>query len=130
MRYQRDWQDVQDHINQYEDDRAILLAEAKASEIQRKDVQYTEVLRWLCSPEFKNSEMIRHRKLQKDHEVCPATGKWILSEDKVAEWMAPDPPSHSVLWIHGTTGTGKTRKFPGRVFITESNWQESQHWRL
>ncbi|KFA81095.1 hypothetical protein S40288_00970 [Stachybotrys chartarum IBT 40288] len=108
MRYQRDWQDVQDHINQYEDDRAILLAEAKASEIQRKDVQYTEVLRWLCSPEFKNSEIIRHRKLQKDHEVCPATGKWILSEDKVAEWMAPDPPSHSVLWIHGTTGTGKS----------------------
>lgn len=128
MRYQSDWQDIQNHINQYENDRVILLEQAAASEAQRKDLQYTEVLRWLRSPEFKNSEILRHAKLQRDQGVCPETGKWILREDKVAEWMAPDPPSHSMLWIHGKNGTGKTRKFSGRVFITERNGKESQHW--
>lgn len=39
------------------------------------------------------------------------TGEWILTEEKVHNWMEVDVPESSILWLNGIPGAGTCYKF-------------------
>lgn len=96
--------ELQRHIQQYEQDRVELLSRAKEEERKRKEDQRIGVLKWMSTPGVPQSEY--HGKFREAREECPGTGLWILSEDKIFNWMNEETPPHSLLWLNGKKGAG------------------------
>ncbi|PHH91755.1 hypothetical protein CDD83_10399 [Cordyceps sp. RAO-2017] len=108
MRSQEDSESLRRHISDYEESREILLQDARKQEAARKEAQYLQVMQWLASPGVSESEKAyqdQFRAVRSDH---PDTGTWILSEDKISGWINAETPTHSMLWLSGKKGAGKT----------------------
>ncbi|KAL6401434.1 putative zinc finger protein [Ilyonectria robusta] len=99
---------LNDHILQYQWDRNYARRQAEEAEVARKHKQCLDVIHWLHSPGMEEPEIQYQNEFLKIRSEYPDTGKWILREDKVQDWIEADIPDHSLLWIHGKKGAGKT----------------------
>ena len=99
-------QGVADKVWKYESDRASIRRRFQESETERKEKQRDEVFKWISASEMTD---IEHDRFKKRREGRASSGRWLLSQDKVENWLYADdtPPSHSLLWIHGKKGAGK-----------------------
>lgn len=86
----------------------------KKMEKAEEDRKYLAILEW-----FSGADSTVH-----DHDTFRATrseyagsGDWILKDEKVQNWMEPDTPESSVLWINGVPGAG----MPAKSFRLLSN---------
>ncbi|KAH7381988.1 hypothetical protein BKA64DRAFT_584001 [Cadophora sp. MPI-SDFR-AT-0126] len=75
--------------------------EKKQEEEQWK--KYLDVREWFSAS---NSTEADHESCQK--AKSPGTGVWILKNEKVRNWLQPDVPESSLLWVNGIPGAGKT----------------------
>lgn len=97
---------LNDHILQYQWDRNYARRQAEEAEIARKHKQCLDVIHWLHSPGMDKPEMQYQDEFLNIRSEYPDTGKWILREDKVQDWIEADIPDHSLMWIHGKKGAG------------------------
>ncbi|KAK3361668.1 hypothetical protein B0T24DRAFT_585417 [Lasiosphaeria ovina] len=102
------YHEVQRHINQYEQDRIILLRKSRDQEKTRKEEQLANVKHWMSSPGVPQSEY--HNQFRSVRDDFQDTGTWILDEPKLLNWMMArdEPPVYSMLWLNGRKGAGKT----------------------
>uniref|UniRef100_A0A093VFA9 Vegetative incompatibility protein HET-E-1 n=1 Tax=Talaromyces marneffei PM1 TaxID=1077442 RepID=A0A093VFA9_TALMA len=104
-----DSQHIRDHIQQI----AGNSFEFDRKERERQKALYNEVRDWFSYsrnlPENAEVES-EHGRYCYDREQYTDTGGWILSHEKIQKWLSPDvqQSSHSMLWINGRPGTGKT----------------------
>ncbi|KAL2850313.1 hypothetical protein BJY01DRAFT_261588 [Aspergillus pseudoustus] len=100
--YELDAQEVREHLRRLEDDALKLQIE----EDKRKQTRYLEVVDWIAGAETET----KHNDICRDLRSYPGSGTWILKNDKVKNWLSPDPDqsASSILWINGRPGTGKT----------------------
>ena len=68
--------------------------------------KYIEVREWFSAA----------RSTVEDHDTfcrsrAAGTGEWILTEEKVQNWMELDVPESSILWLSGIPGAGKCYTF-------------------
>ncbi|KAM7199945.1 hypothetical protein V8F33_004119 [Rhypophila sp. PSN 637] len=106
MRANDNHHELQHHIDQYQRDRVELLNKAKEDERRRKEDKRHEVLTWISTPGVPQSEY--HAKFKETRAEFPDTGSWILFEEKMFNWMNEEVPTHSMLWLNGKKGAGKT----------------------
>ncbi|KAM7220383.1 hypothetical protein V8F06_004162 [Rhypophila decipiens] len=98
--------ELQHHIDQYQRDRVEMLNKAKEDERRRKEDKRHEVLTWMSTPGVPQSEY--HAKFKETRAEFPETGRWILCEEKMFDWMEKEVHTHSMLWLNGKRGAGKT----------------------
>ena len=70
-------------------------------EHQKQNTEFREVMAWLGAPQSTNHVTARKRR-------APDTGDWLLVSPDYIHWMKT---SGNVLWLHGTSGCGKTVLF-------------------
>ena len=66
-----------------------------------KSTERMEVLKWMSSLPY----TAYHNQNKKD--VLEGTGQWLLSDPVFREWK--NDSASSLLWVHGRSGTGKTK---------------------
>ncbi len=104
QQYQTDSQENDRHMRQYEQDRQeklIRLEKQEEAEVQRK---YLAVLEWFSGAQ---STVEDHHTFQLTRSQYTGSGDWILNDEKVQNWIEPDTPVSSILWISGIPGAGK-----------------------
>ncbi|KXJ92572.1 hypothetical protein Micbo1qcDRAFT_49583 [Microdochium bolleyi] len=107
--YQDHWDVLERHIEQYEDDRRILLHSATEAEKKRKESQLKEMLRWFSTPGVDEEQEELHKRFQDARRDAPKTCHWILQNDKALNWLNTETlPKDSILWITGKMGAGKS----------------------
>jgi len=99
------YDDVEAHIQQYQKDREILIRGVREQEQKRKEEMYTNVLTWISAPW--HAQVQYHVRWLDLRSPFPGTGQWILKTDKLWEWMSPDTPPQSLLWMNGKMGAGE-----------------------
>jgi hypothetical protein len=95
------------HIQQYEQDRSERIILLNRQEKVEEDRKYLAVLEWLSGA---NSTVLDHYTFRGRRTEYAGSGDWILKHEKVQNWMEPDTPESSVLWINGIPGAGITAK--------------------
>jgi hypothetical protein len=105
---QIDLQSLMLHIQQYEHDRSerMILLEKEAK--YEEDKKYLTVLEWFSGAD---STVLDHDTFRGIRSQYAGSGDWILKDEKVQNWMEPDTPESSVLWINGIPGAGRPSKF-------------------
>ncbi|KAK3315983.1 hypothetical protein B0H66DRAFT_274517 [Apodospora peruviana] len=98
--------ELQRHIAQYEEDRLERLRVAKVEEKKRKMDQRADVLQWMSTPGASQREY--HETAKNARSEFPDTGMWVLTEDKIFDWMNAETPTKSMVWMNGKKGAGKT----------------------
>ncbi|KAL8993043.1 MAG: hypothetical protein Q9169_006643, partial [Polycauliona sp. 2 TL-2023] len=66
----------------------------------RQDLKDDQVLQWLNAPD---AALDHHQASEK--RGAETTGKWFIESDEYAEWKTRP---HSIYWLHGILGCGKT----------------------
>jgi hypothetical protein len=92
------------HIERYQQDRRIAQEEARKAELARRETQLAEVLKWLSTPGDLQAQY--HDNFMAVWQEFKDTGKWILRETKMLNWMAADGLTHSMVWMNGRKGAG------------------------
>ncbi|KAH7032709.1 uncharacterized protein B0I36DRAFT_99861 [Microdochium trichocladiopsis] len=107
--YREDRDDFLRHIRQYEEDRRVLLRNARDAEAKRKEDQLEKMLAWLSTPGVDQEQEEHHQRFRDIREEAKNTCQWILQDDHMLNWLNPETvPRHSIIWIHGKLGCGKT----------------------
>lgn len=98
-------QRVSDKVLKHGTDRVQLRRDFETKEEQRKVDQQLQTLKWISASDMTE---IDHRSFQEIRNRNPYSGRWLLGQDKMENWLYADdtPPTHSLLWIHGTKGAG------------------------
>jgi hypothetical protein len=91
-------QDIRNHIQGYEQGWREFL---RKEEI-RKEAMFNETREWIASVDIESE----HSNICYDRQRYQNSGDWILSHEKVKNWLSPDRLTHSILWINGRPGTG------------------------
>ena len=50
---------------------------------------------------------IIHERFREARSKHDTEGRWILSQEKIENWMTADHPQSSILWLNGSPGAGK-----------------------
>ncbi|EED22939.1 zinc finger protein, putative [Talaromyces stipitatus ATCC 10500] len=100
---------ILDHIRRMRTD----AFEFDRKERERQNKIHDEVLGWFSysrNHSESDKDESEHGRYCDDRKQYSNTGDWILSHEKVQKWLSPDVhhSSHSMLWINGRPGTGKT----------------------
>lgn len=95
-------------ICQYESDRKERIQRLASQEKDEKTRRLRTVLEWFAAAPS----------TAQDHQICCdirkgniGSGDWILQDSKVQNWMDPDIPISSTLWINGIPGAGMISLF-------------------
>jgi hypothetical protein len=96
----------QEVIRQYEQNRIEMFRLAEKEEERRKEEQKAAILAWLKTPG--ECQSTYHDMFIEVRKKFPETAVWILNENKVFNWMNEEIPTHSVMWLNGKKGAGKT----------------------
>ncbi|KAK8044966.1 hypothetical protein PG993_004990 [Apiospora rasikravindrae] len=73
----------------------------ESQEMQR----LTDLKAWLNPPNIENDQY----ELSKIWKKCPGSGRWLLENQSMKEWIDPlFPTIPPLLWMHGMPGAGKT----------------------
>lgn len=76
--------------------------EAERLESQR---QRAITLTWLAGAKTESE----HQALREIRCTSPASGAWILTHEKIENWIEGEPPSSSCGWLNGIPGAGKSQ---------------------
>ncbi|KAI1849790.1 hypothetical protein JX266_004739 [Neoarthrinium moseri] len=93
-------------VADYEKENFTKHDEAQKAEEKRRANQFQAVLRWVC-PVPKASEDTHHDRCAVRGKY-PETCNWIMKHDAVHNWMEVETPTHSILWVTGGMGAGKS----------------------
>ncbi|KAK0644073.1 hypothetical protein B0T16DRAFT_494972 [Cercophora newfieldiana] len=96
----------QETMRQYEQTRIEMFRLAEREEEKRKEEQKATILTWLKTPGECQSSY--HEMFLEVRNKFPETAVWILEENKMFNWMNEEIPTHSVMWLNGKKGAGKT----------------------
>ncbi|KAK0707850.1 hypothetical protein B0H67DRAFT_588771 [Lasiosphaeris hirsuta] len=106
MRSSDGWNKIDQLVSNYENLRIDDQRRAREGEIARKEAQRDAVLKWMQTPGVDQDSY--HRKQIQVRAKFPDTGKWILGETKVLNWITAEIPTESIMWLNGKKGAGKT----------------------
>jgi hypothetical protein len=99
------------HIQQYQDDRVIMLDKLDRFEEAERQAKYVSVLEWLSGAQTK----LDHGSACNARSEHPGSGSWILMKPELENWKEADTPISSVLWLNGIPGAGMLTLPLGRV---------------
>lgn len=102
--YQHDSQETMRHIQQYEQDREIMIEKLEILEAAESSRKYNEVIEWIAGA----PTHLDHEAFCAAREDYKGSGDWILKQEKVQNWREEDIPVSSILWLNGIPGAGKT----------------------
>lgn len=92
------------HMQQYQDDRRIILGQLEKQEKFEHDAKFDKCLERICGAKvLKDQEYLRS--VRDEH---PGSADWILRCEKVASWKEIDCPPFSIFWLNGIPGAGKS----------------------
>jgi hypothetical protein len=103
---QSDSQTLLLHIQQYELDRAEQrLRQERQAEAELHE-KYLKVSGWFsASPSTAEDQRVFSGVRSK------GSGDWILKDAKVSNWIEPETPISSILWLNGKPGAGNFKGF-------------------
>jgi hypothetical protein len=101
--YRKDSLKISRFIDQYEQERSNQLELLKRQEQAESDRMYLEVLNWFSAAQSTAQD---HEQFHNTWSQYPGSGKWILEDERVQDWMGLDIPISSLLWINGIPGAG------------------------
>ena len=126
--YREDREDSLRHIRQYEDDRIILLANARDAEEKRKNDQLEQILAWLSTPGVNEEQEEHHERFRQTRKDAERTCQWIFKNDHMLNWLNLETaPPNSILWLHGKMGCGPSptrRSFHKNNLLTQECHRE------
>lgn len=99
---------TQIHIRNSISERARIFQEFERISRHTADEKYEYVLRWLNAPdavEIHEDLVTMRNDFFKATNV--QTGRWIIHDEKVKNWLDLDVPKTSTMWVHGIPGAGK-----------------------
>ena len=100
-RYTEDMRVIQYHLQGYQKS----CDEFVEAEKDRQEKRHDELQGWIASPDVERE----HLDIQDDLQQYPGSGHWILSQDKIKDWLCPDNSTDSLLCVNGNPGTGKSQ---------------------
>ncbi|KAK9770272.1 hypothetical protein SCAR479_13013 [Seiridium cardinale] len=80
--------------------------EIRTAESKRHLEQFQEALNWISAGQDASEDT--HAERCDVRREYPETCDWIKKSDAVDNWMSVATPTHSVLWINGPMGAGKS----------------------
>ncbi|KAL1850978.1 hypothetical protein Daus18300_012712 [Diaporthe australafricana] len=97
------------HIRQYASDRTRIFQEFERISARTAEEKYEHVLRWLNAP-FTGEIQEDLATMRNDFFEATniQTGQWIITNEKVKNWLDLDVPKTSIIWVHGIPGAGKS----------------------
>jgi hypothetical protein len=100
-----DLQAIANKVWNFERDRASHRRDHEQAEELRRQRQEEDVFKWIAASE---TTELDHQLWCDRRSKNPGSGRWILGQDKVENWISVEdtPPSHSTLWFHGKKGAG------------------------
>ena len=99
------WADLRERYDTYLRSRESRLAVFESVETARQSAQKDDVLRWLFWPGV-NQQKFQEMLINIRKEL-PQTAVWILTEDKIWDWMEAEIPTTSLMWLNAKRGAGK-----------------------
>ncbi|KAH8668496.1 hypothetical protein BX600DRAFT_257795 [Xylariales sp. PMI_506] len=99
----RDFWKFNREVSAHEKDCVERFGEFHQEEAKKQGEQFDIVLGWLS-----NSVDTTHSDRCLARESHPETCEWIMDHDAVKNWMQASDPTHSILWINGIMGSGKS----------------------
>ncbi|KAK3349253.1 hypothetical protein B0T25DRAFT_547537 [Lasiosphaeria hispida] len=100
------WNKIDQLVSTYENLRIDDQCRAREEEAARKEAQRNAVLGWMKTPSVYQADY--HEKQLKVRADFQDTGKWILTETKILNWIKAEIPTESIMWLNGKKGAGKT----------------------
>jgi hypothetical protein len=91
------------HTQQYEQDRSERLVQLQKQEEAETNKLYLAVLGWFSAAQ---STGLDHDTFCGIRNKYTGSGRWILKDEKVQNWMELDTPVSSLLWLNGIPGAG------------------------
>lgn len=97
------------HIQNYESDRLKIFEEFEHTQTRRAEERYVFVVQWISAAAVirDHEDLCAVRQEQYD-STNKMTGRWILNNEEVEAWLAPQVPKASILWINAIPGAGKS----------------------
>jgi hypothetical protein len=102
--HQHDSQMILHHIKQYERDRWAEIDRLNEEERIRKQRDKFAILEWFSASQ---STTMDHEFFKSIRSQCSGSGRWILKDDKVNDWLESEIPVSSIMWLNGIPGAGK-----------------------
>lgn len=93
-------------VMEYETNCTTRSRTVKKEEKDRRAKQFEEALKWISGG--KNTSEDTHADRCNVRDNYPETCDWIKRIDAVDNWMNVGTPEHSILWINGSMGAGKS----------------------
>jgi hypothetical protein len=72
---------------------------------EEKEKKIRSVKEWLATGSPPKDD---HEKFLKERERYPSTGRWILEQEYILNWMGADVPITPLVWMTGIPGAGKS----------------------
>ena len=91
-----------EQIQESRDARFQYQASLTAIELEQNRIKTLAVVNWLSAADAHDDQdafaAIRHD--------IPDTGRWILEESKIKDWLDPSQSSVPIIWLNGKPGAG------------------------
>lgn len=84
---------------------ARLQSQASFAALEREQnlAKMLSVVNWLSAADT----VLDHEDFASRRQYTPDSGRWILKEPKVKDWLDPANSSVPIFWLHGIPGAGK-----------------------
>ncbi|KAN0113190.1 NACHT domain containing protein [Hyaloscypha variabilis] len=97
------------HIQNYESDRLKIFEEFEHAQARRAEERYMFVMQWISAAAVILDHEDHCAVRQEEYNATNHwTSRWILSNEEIEAWLAPQVPKSSMLWINGIPGAGKS----------------------
>ena len=95
------------HIQNYESDRLKIFEEFEHAQARRAEERYMFVMQWISAAAVILDHEDHCAVRQEEYNATNHwTSRWILSNEEIEAWLAPQVPKSSMLWINGIPGAG------------------------
>ncbi|OCL11999.1 hypothetical protein AOQ84DRAFT_421718 [Glonium stellatum] len=97
------------HIQNYELDRLRIFDEFEHSQARRSEERYMFVMQWIsAAAAIRDHEDFCAVRQEQYDATNKWPSRWILQNEEVRAWLAPQVPKASTLWINAIPGAGKS----------------------
>jgi hypothetical protein len=100
------WEEMSKLIHELSHNRERWSHKFDAEELRRRENNELDIRTWLSIPEYLDPETI-HADYKEKWAGDKVTGRWILQQKQISEWLNEDLPPSPILWMHGKKGAGK-----------------------
>lgn len=126
---QQDSERLSAHIRQYMSDRGQRACDANHKEVIETQKKHLAVIEWLSTSG--GGAIKDHENACSTRAESKVSGSWILKHEKVRNWRETDPPTSSILWLHGKPGAGianvckSSKSKPLTCYQVKQSWPRS-----